>query len=311
MDSTPEERLAHDANVDVHDVTDWLKENITDEDRAEARWLARRRKSVGASEAQRIFDCPYTVWREKRGLIEPEPPNNFTFCGHHIQDAIIKMYRTTTGRVVRSLGKHAIQAREAEYAYMHATLDGWVLPKSDEGHSLGGPLEVKNHSGWRSKEWVDDGMPEAVYKQIQAQIACTGAAWGSVAVLVGGHDFRWFDVERDDECIRKIAERAFYIMKCVKNQEPPEPGAKDIIRQLREDEDVSTIKLEDADTWELTSEFDSLQAEKKRVMRRQNEIRNHFKLRLNNRGASRAYVQDGGYWVWTKAGLRRRKGAQT
>ncbi len=77
-------------------------------------------------------------------------------------------------------------------------------------------------------------------------MAITGAPFASIAVLIGGTEFRWADVKRDDDFIRGLLakEEEFWNYHVLRGIEPPADGSEATKTLLR--------KLHPADTGAVT-----------------------------------------------------------
>lgn len=209
-------------------------------------WLEdRRTRGIGASDAPIIlgvsrFKSAYSLYHEKRGARPIEPHDQqLVQLGLLMEPIIAQLFATETGRVVREpRSRYELQVHP-ERPWMFATIDRWqwddtrVPPLSaglgaDELVAAGtGVLELKNVSVYAAKTWLDTGEVPLEYQlQLQHQLAATGCAWGSIAALIGGTEFRWADFERDDDLIGGIIteEEAFW-QRVLAGDEPIELAA--------------------------------------------------------------------------------------
>lgn len=86
-----------------------------------------------------------------------------------------------------------------EYPFMLADIDGIAYEK-DGSVSL---LEIKTANGYATKDW-ENGLPQEYYIQIQHYLAVCDLPKAYVVVLIGGNDFRYEAIPRDDETIQTI-----------------------------------------------------------------------------------------------------------
>lgn len=185
-------------------------------------WLDRRRSAIGASEAAALFDAhpwlsQYALWCDKRGLKPDEPQNEFMRAGIMLEPVVAAYYAEDTGRTLIDHGRH--DWRRHPNAPLGCTLDREIVAIDERGP---GALELKTAIEWKADDWKD-GIPLEYQCQIQTQLAVTGWKWGSVAVLVGGHAFHWYDVERDDTFIAELEARAAAFWERVESGNAPEP----------------------------------------------------------------------------------------
>jgi putative phage-type endonuclease len=192
-------------------------------------WLRERMTGIGGSDAPAVmglskWKTPLDVFLEKRG----EPGATFESeamrWGTVLEPAIRQEYAERTGQVVRV--PEAI-IRHPSRPYMLATLDG----VTDSGRLL----EVKtarNAEGWGEVGTAD--IPEAYLIQVQHYLTVTALTVADVAVLIGGSDFRIYEVPADPELQDLIADVEESFWKLVQTGEPPAPAtAADAMRQFR------------------------------------------------------------------------------
>ncbi len=83
-----------------------------------------------------------------------------------------------------------------------------------------GLLQVKNTNAFKAGAW-DDGPPDYIQVQVQHEMAITGRTWASVAVLIGGNQFRYFDIERNPDFIAELEEQVQLFWGLVERRERP------------------------------------------------------------------------------------------
>lgn len=185
-----------------------------------------RRSGIGGSDVGGIlgasrFSTPLSVYAEKLGIFQKEETSQMEM-GHIMEPVIADIFMKKTGKKVHNVTEAITSKRNPLF---FANLDRRVV-----GEQAG--LEIKNPS-----QWVDglyDGTaPEENILQCQHYMAVTGYPSWYLAVLIGGNDFRWFTVERDDELISIAHERCLkFWQDHVVPKKPPEPTGKDIDRQI-------------------------------------------------------------------------------
>lgn len=186
-------------------------------------WLARRRESLGASEAAAAlgvspWQTPVELWQRKLGLIGEQDESEAMRWGSLLEPVILAEYQRRTGRRVVATQEFL---SHPGYPFLTATLDA----RCDDGRLV----EVKTASAW-AKEWGDEGsdeVPETYLVQVAQQLAVTGAKVADVAVLIGGQRLRVFTVERDEILIEYVLMRGQRFWACVESREPPTWGRLD------------------------------------------------------------------------------------
>lgn len=207
-----------------------------------AMWLDHRRSGIGGSDAAGVlgrspWSSPVSVFADKL-LGDEKEDTEMMYWGRQLEPAILWHYAVETGRRATPAGQ---LLRNLERPWQIVTLDGeqWQDGREDPGF-----LEVKN-TRWPIK----GGVPEHYWIQMQHQFSVTGYEWGSFAVLVGGSEFFWCDVERDDDFIDNIlipAEECFW--KLVEARGPtPDPDASEAttkaLKRLFPGDNGKTIQL--------------------------------------------------------------------
>lgn len=194
-------------------------------------WLEARRSGIGASDAAIIlgvsrWKSPLQLFAEKAGLADTtEEEKDYLSWGHRLEPVIASAYEDETGRTTEDPGDFTIQ-RSADVPFMLATVDRFVVRWDGKPPPVEAPgvLELKTANAFRREEWKDE-PPLAYQIQLQHQLAVTGYQWGSIAVLIGGQQFLWTDIPRNELFIERlrVAEDRFW--QRVLKREPPEPDA--------------------------------------------------------------------------------------
>ena len=284
----PSWAAAVDANVTVH------------RDRAE--WLKARAAGVGGSEAAIIMGAsawgsPYQLWSEKAGLVEVEDfDNDILRFGRVVEPHIASEYERLTGRKLINLGEWAIR-RHPTKSCMFATHDRIIQPIDDRGPGI---LSIKSANVWKGVEWLEEEEPPLPYQvQFQHELACSGFAWGSFAVLIWGKGVRWIDAVRNDAFIGVLEEEceAFW-RRVVEGNPPPIDGSDhtaDALKRLypKETGEVKELPPEVAD-WAV--ELERLEQEIDRAKDRKETIRNQIKALIGE--ASEGFVPGGPAWTY-------------
>lgn len=162
-------------------------------------WLAERRKGIGGSDIAKImglskWGSPLSVFLDKKGLLPPQEDNELMEIGREIEDFIAHMYTKRTGLKVRRCNRALIHKK---YDFIRGNIDRLITGKRDMA------LECKNANAFRSKDF-DDQIPDDYMLQCQHYMAITDKKLWDMAVLVGGNQFKYFSIPRDDELIKKM-----------------------------------------------------------------------------------------------------------
>lgn len=221
-------------------------------------WAKARTYGIGGSDAAAVLGLnpwcsPYTLWCRKTGLIEPVKQTERMRWGHRLEEAIAAYYAEETKlRVERAGvffqgggGHHGLLAQGADGFEVEGRKPGplpWTFESFTDGalcrHRLRpwqlasvdrlvecpnrgwGVLEIKN-VGIRSRDKWKGGVPDYVRAQNLHYQQVLGLDWGAVAVLFGGNDPGFMDVEaREGELDELLAtEQAFWLS--LEEDKPP------------------------------------------------------------------------------------------
>lgn len=138
--------------------------------------------------------------------------------GRDLEDYVARRFTEATGKKVRR--KNEI-LKSAEYPFMLANVDRLVV-----GENAG--LECKTTSVLNLKRFKNGEYPAEYYCQCFHYMAVTGFRKWYLAVLVLGAEFRYYEIEWDDEEVNNLifAEKDFW-GNHVQKQIPPVPdGSK-------------------------------------------------------------------------------------
>lgn len=183
---------------------------VETEDMTHDEWLEWRRKGIGGSDVAAIcglsrYKTALEVYLDKIGEIPPKEDNPKMKAGRILEPVIADWFTEETGIRVQ---KQNCIFQSKEYPFMLANIDRWVI-----GENAG--LEIKNTSEYNRNDWFD-GQTEVIPTEYQLQanhyMAVLGAERWYVAVLIGGWDFQWRVIERDDHLIANLItiEQAFW-----------------------------------------------------------------------------------------------------
>lgn len=185
---------------------------------ARQEWLTARKTGIGGSDVAAILGLskwrtPYSVWQDKTGQgveVEDNAPMKW---GRALEPVIRQEYAEQTGRIVL---QPADMLRHPKHDFMLANLDGMT----EDGRVV----EIKtarNANGWG--EPGSDQVPQDYLFQVQHYMAVTGFVVADVAVLIGGSDFRLYEVPADAELQEMMIDAEAEFWKRVLDNNPPEP----------------------------------------------------------------------------------------
>lgn len=181
-----------------------------------AEWLQARRRGIGGSDAPAVvgvspWRTPLDVYEDKIGEAPEREDNEAMAWGRALEPVIRQAYSDRTGRAVRLPGMLA----HPRHDWMLANLDGIAENRV---------LEIK--TARTAKGWGDEGsdmIPLPYLIQVQHYMIVTACPVADVAVLIGGSDFRLYEVPADDELQAGIIEQEAELWDRIQRRDPPDP----------------------------------------------------------------------------------------
>lgn len=181
-------------------------------------FLANRRTGIGGSDVAPIlglspWKTPLDVYLEKRGEGGEQPDNEAMLWGRALEPAIRQEYANRTGRVVHI----------PDGVVRHPKLS-WMIANLDGATSDGRVFEAKTaRSGTGWGEPGTDEVPQSYLLQVQHYMAVTGYLVADIAVLIGGSDFRVYEVPADPELHAMLVDAESEFWQRVQDGNPPDP----------------------------------------------------------------------------------------
>lgn len=172
-----------------HVIEEWKEQSIEE-------FLSGRAGFMGGSDLPDMlgvgdYGCKRRFFLGKLGLL-PDRDSHHLERGRFLEGPVAELYAARTGRKVEKTG--GAYADDLPFLKAHADRLVWRSP-----HQMG-VLEIKCPAQATFKKIQRTGLPEAWIVQLQAQMRCYGASWGSFAVYwADGHELEWFDVEADSK----------------------------------------------------------------------------------------------------------------
>lgn len=249
---------------------------------SESDWQEYRKnqKGIGGSDIGIIlginpYKSKFELWLEKTDQSEkPDINNQFMEWGNLLEPVIRKHFAKLTG--FRTIQNNFVLQHDI-HDFMIANIDGNV---QDPAFSGLGILEIKTTSAHNKKDW-ENGCPIHYMAQLQWYLGVTDSEYGYICVLIGGNDFRYYLVQRDDYIIDKMISEAARFTELVENRIPPEIGgsetetkwlAKSFPNAVDEMMDMPPLLEQRA------IEYTRLQEEIKMLTTRADAIKNQIKL---------------------------------
>lgn len=182
--------------------------------------LQRRRTFVGASEVPALlgispFANAVSVWASKMGLVVQETTDAMK-AGNYLEAGLGRWYADETGFEVASFGSVV----HPKHPFMGCTPDLCVFGQRRIA-------QIKMVGTFMAHHW-EDGVPDYVEAQVQAEMEVCDVDVCDVVALIGGTEFRIMPVERDRELGGYLVEvcRDFYERYVITREMPPVDGSK-------------------------------------------------------------------------------------
>jgi len=211
---------------------------VNTENISHADWLSYRNLGIGGSDASVVcginkWKSPVELYMEKKGMLPPAEAGEAAYWGSRLEGLVKEEFTLRTGIEIMSF--NAIIQSE-KYPWMLANIDGYCRHPE-----LGSVIfEAKTAGQYMASEWgggngsgngVDgDGgnkIPDVYMLQLQHYMCVTGLKGAYIAVLIGGNDFRWQFIHRDEELISMLIQIEAKFWDGVKNDMPPELDGSD------------------------------------------------------------------------------------
>lgn len=185
-------------------------------------WLRYRQKGIGGSDAAAVLGLsrwkgPVDIWLSKtQEIVQDDGQSEAAYWGTVLEDVVAREFMKRTGLSVRR--RNAILMHD-EYDFILANIDREIV-----GQKVG--LECKTASAYKKEEWSEDEIPAEYIVQCQHYMAVTGYEAWYIACLIGGNQFIYKKIERDEEFIQMMIQREveFWQQYVVSGKMPPVDG---------------------------------------------------------------------------------------
>ena len=209
--------------------------------------------------------------------------NNATYWGHMLEGTILKEFSNKHKELI---------VYEVPYSvvndFLIANLDGALKDKETGDY---GVLEIKTTSLWNKKDWEDDVIPQYYYAQVQHYLMLTGYKFAYIAVLIGGQQYKEFKIERNEEDINLIRNKAteFYQENLLKKIPPMPDGSDAYMNYLKQKalEIENNEVIEFADLEEKALKIKELGKEINSLKKEQDLLKEQIMLELINNGTQK------------------------
>lgn len=256
------------------------------EEEVNLQWLEKRREGIGGSDAAAIlslskYATPLSVWLEKTGQVEPEdisdkPP---VYWGKVLEDVVAKEYAKRHPEMkVRRLNAMLFSI---EHPFMFASVDRVLT----DAQGRKGILEIKTADKGLTKDW-EEGIPLYYLPQPIHYLAVTGYEFYSVAVLIGGNNYKEFTYERDESDIETLVKAEKDFWNLVETNTMPDIVSADsgVLHEAYPDPTAEYLKALDSDIPEI-SQYEDICKQIDACKEKKDELAAKIKKRIGgNRG---------------------------
>lgn len=246
-------------------------------------WLQERAKGIGGSDAGIIlglnkYRTAFELWLEKTGQVDPiEIDNEAIYWGNEMENVVAKEFEKRTGKKVR---RSNFMYSHPDHSFIKANIDRLVVGES-------ALLECKTASAYLAKEWEGDEIPSTYLVQVQHYLGVTDKEKAYIAVLVGGNNFVWKEIERDQELIDMIfdAEIHFWEHHILGGVQPELDGSSAAEKYLKEKYDRAEKDKEivlPGEYKDLIVQYEQVKQDEKLIKTAKTEIENKIKAELKD-----------------------------
>lgn len=257
-------------------------------------WLDWRRQGLGGSDIAAIcnmsrYRSAMNVYLDKLGEIPPLEDNPKMKAGRILEPVIADWFAEETGMKVQrrnSIFQHP------KHPHMLANIDRW-LPGQNAG------LECKNTAEYCKDDWAGTGAPNEYVLQCNHYMAVTGAERWYIAVLIGGWDFQWRVIERDDDLIRNLItiEHDFWHNNVLAKVPPAfSHQDTDFLKQLYPESNPSVSVDLPPEAYDIIKTLDEARAAKKSAEMIEDAAKNQIKGMMGE--AEKAFWQGDLRFTW-------------
>lgn len=223
-----------------------MNEAVSTKEMSRDEWLKLRKSGLGGSDVAVIlgfnkYKSPFQLYLEKTTDFVEEIDNEFIYWGNRLEEVVAEEFAIRTGKKVQRVNR---MLRHPDYPFMTANLDRRVVGEK-------ALLECKTTSAFNREAWEGDEVPAAYICQVQHYLAVTGYDKAYIAVLIGGNNFVWKEIERDDEFIEMMIaqEKAFWENHVLADVPPEIDGsgaAVEFLKKMYPQDEGTAISLDNS-----------------------------------------------------------------
>jgi hypothetical protein len=269
-----------------------------------------RVNSLGASDMptlallnKRWGQTPYTLWQEKTGRAEPFRGNNRTYWGHMLEGLVLRQFvknhdlASPTGFYMAYLARKYrarrniriyTEFRHPDYPWAMSHPDLVVLgdvPRIQEAKTagfFGARRDDDPDFGYSDEDFSQNGIPAAVFLQVQWQLFTAGIREGGVSLLADTANYREYGpIIADPRTQEKLLALGERFMWHVEHDEPPKPEIwADVVSLYPEVEETTAMVGGDelSMATQMIAEYHDAASKIKKLEARREEVKNALGL---------------------------------
>jgi putative phage-type endonuclease len=232
-------------------------------------FLARRKSGIGGSDVAAVlgvskWKTPFELYKDKTTDIIDVEESDILHFGNILEQVVANEFSRRNNVKVQ---KRNSLYRHSEHPELIANIDRYVVG--------GAILECKTCSAWAQGKFgkAGDEIPDEYQLQIQHYMYVTGIREAYLAVLIGGNEYRQFEIPYHSGLAEHAAGECvnFWQNHVLKNVPPP-PTVRDTLTDYYIAESGASITATPA-IMELIEEYKTLKGDEKEVKARMEEVK--------------------------------------
>ena len=215
-------------------------------------WLEARKLYIGASDIAKLTGAapaswggPFSVWADKMQPVTEDEANDLFYWGNRLEPLIAARYGELHECKVAAFAEDYVTPwPHPEIHHVAATPDylvGDMTAVKDVAL-----IECKNVSAWMADDWgpsnseAENNVPAHILQQVHWQLGCVGAPEAVICALIGGNDWRQYQVSPNPDWFEEWAGYAdAWFMQYVHGDDVPLPDQRaDIVLGLPPEQGV-------------------------------------------------------------------------
>jgi len=269
--------------------TEFFKKLVCTEGLSKLEWLKVRQSGIGGSDISSV--CGINPWKSALALyydktqevkeddVENLPAELGTYLEPFMKVKFEDWWKKNKGGEIIEVESMPFILQHSTNEIALANLDGFF------GDNL---VEYKTTSERNYKQWEEDNLPDYYYLQTQWYLYVTNFKYCYIAFLIGNRKFDVKLIERNEEVIKQIVEKADYFWNnFVIPKVPPAPSgdesSAEVLKKLYPKElEGKVISIEGEEYIQALNKLEQLKLVKKEAELGIEEANQMFKAKMGN-----------------------------